>query len=57
MIFSANLKIYNKVQPALQDAAPEQLKQTMSNIDSRIQQGMGGYSGIREKMVKPKIKW
>ena len=55
-IFSKFKNIYNKVQPALQDAAPEQLKQTMSNIDSRIQQGMGGYSGIREKMAKPKIK-
>ena len=49
VIFSKFKNIYNKVQPALQDAAPEQLKQTMSNIDSRIQQGMGGYSGIREK--------
>ena len=56
-IFSKFKNIYNKVQPALQDAAPEQLKQTMSNIDNRIQQGMGGYSGTREKMVKPKIKW
>ena len=28
----------------------------MSNIDSRIQQGMGGYSGIREKIGQAENK-
>ena len=49
-IFSKFKNVYNKVQPALQDAAPQQLKDTIGKIDQGIKQGMEGYGNIREKI-------
>ena len=49
-IFSKFKNVYNKVQPALQDAAPEKLRDTFGKIDQGIKQGMEGYGNIREKI-------
>ena len=61
--FSKFQNVYNKVQPALQDAAPEKLRETFGRIDQGIKQGMEGYGNIREKidhadkkLRKPRIK-
>ena len=48
-IFGKFKNVYSKVQPALQDAAPEQLKDTVGKIDQGVKRGMEGYGNIREK--------
>ena len=49
-IFSKFKNVYNKVQPALQDAAPEKMRGTIDKIDQGIKQGMEGSGNIRQKI-------
>ena len=49
-IFSKFKHVYNKVQPAIQDVAPQQLKETLGKIDQGVKRGMEGYGNIREKI-------
>ena len=49
-IFSKFKNVYNKVQPAIQDVAPQQLKDTLGKVDQGIKRGMEGYGNIREKI-------
>ena len=49
-IFSKFKDVYKEVQPALQDVAPAQLKETLGKIDAGVKRGMEGYGNVREKI-------